>query len=129
MTDHDDLEEPCALDDEGAPGYFHPRPEPPARLTWWQGWWSSHGINSLHDLGLWVEMRLDEMISLQAWDSLADLGRLLGVQTPPCQNSPSVANVVERYGDTALMPSAVLPTSGVPNPVMQSMKVLDYVYL
>lgn len=80
MTDHDDLDEPCALDYDDAPGYFHPRPQPPAGLTWWQGWWPSYGINSLDDLRLWVETRLDEMISLQSSDSLADLGRLLGVQ-------------------------------------------------
>jgi hypothetical protein len=29
MTDHDELDEPCALDYEDAPGYFHPRPQPP----------------------------------------------------------------------------------------------------
>lgn len=80
MNDHDDLDEPCALDYEDAPGYFHPQPQPPAGLTWWQGWWPSYGINSLDDLRLWVETRLDEMISLQSSDSLADIGRLLGVQ-------------------------------------------------
>ncbi len=69
MTDHDEREEPSA----------HPRPEPPAGLTW-QGRWPSYGISSLDDLKLWVETRLDLMISLQTWDSLADIGRSLGVQ-------------------------------------------------
>jgi len=73
-------EEPCFLTYEDAPGYFHPLPEPPAGLRWWQGLWPSYGINSLDDLKRWVEYRLDELISLQELDLLADLGRFLGVQ-------------------------------------------------
>jgi hypothetical protein len=49
-------------------------------MTWWKGWWPSYGINSLDDLKLWVESRLEEMISLQGDDTLADIGQLLGVQ-------------------------------------------------
>jgi hypothetical protein len=83
MTDHDGFEEPCALDAldyEDAPGYFRPLPEPPARLSWWQGDCPTCGLNSLDDLQLWVESWLDEMIALQECDSLAEPGRLLGVQ-------------------------------------------------
>jgi hypothetical protein len=80
MTVPDDFEEPCFLDYTDDPARFDASVERPAGPSWWRGWWPSGGINSLDDLTRWVEYRLDEMISLQGWDTLADLGRMLGVQ-------------------------------------------------
>lgn len=80
MNDPDDFEEPCFLDYTDDPARFDQPSERPVGPSWWQGWWPSGGINSLADLTQWVEYRLDEMISLQGWDSLADIGRMLGVQ-------------------------------------------------
>jgi hypothetical protein len=81
MRNSNRFEEPCFLDYKDAPPeYFHPRPEPPAGLTWWEGEWPSCGISSLDDLKWWVEYRLENMIWLQESDLFADLGRFLGVQ-------------------------------------------------
>jgi len=82
MDPDDDFEEPCALDYRDAPEYFHSHPQrqPPADLKWWAGWWPAGGINSVDDLKCWVEMRLEQMISLQSYGILAELGRMLGIQ-------------------------------------------------
>jgi hypothetical protein len=44
MRNSTQFEEPCFLDYKNAPEYFHPRPEPPAGLTWWLGEWPPDGI-------------------------------------------------------------------------------------
>lgn len=53
---------------------------PPDGMTWWSGRWPVGGVNSVADLEWWVALRLEEMIDLQSDDSLAEIGRLLGVQ-------------------------------------------------
>jgi len=83
MHDHDPTDEPCFLDYNDDPDFFegeHDRPSPPSSMTWWEGWWPTGGVNSIADLEWWVELRLEQMISLQGYAALADIGRLLGIQ-------------------------------------------------
>jgi hypothetical protein len=83
MHDHDPTDEPCFLDYSDDPDFFEgkcERPAPPAGMTWWEGWWPTGGVNSIADLEWWVALRLEQMISLQGCDTLADIGRMLGIQ-------------------------------------------------
>jgi hypothetical protein len=74
----DDFDEPCFLDADEAPGDFQP-PTPPPGYSWWRGWWPTYGLNSLDDLKLYVEGRLDQMIWQQD-GPLSEYGFALAVQ-------------------------------------------------
>lgn len=71
------------LDYKDDPDEFEGRkeyPYPPAGMTWWEGRWPTGGINAVSDLEWWVESALEEMISLQGYDTLADIGVGVGIQ-------------------------------------------------
>jgi len=78
--DPDPVEEPCLLTPDDDSSMLDPVVEQPVGPSWWEGRWPVGGINSMEDLGRWVEHRLEEMISLQVSDTLGKIGRLLGVQ-------------------------------------------------
>jgi hypothetical protein len=83
MFNHDPSDEPVFLDYKDAPDFFEGRYEPqspPAGMTWWEGRWPTGGVNGPDDLKWYVELALEEMISFQGCESLADLGVGLGNQ-------------------------------------------------
>lgn len=83
MFEYDPPEEPVFLDYKDDPDYFEGRYEPatpPAGMTWWEGRWPTGGVNGPDDLQWYVEMSLEQMISFQGCETLADLGLGVGVQ-------------------------------------------------
>lgn len=85
MNDHefDPTDPKLFLDYSDDPDEFEGRkeyPYPPAGMSWWQGRWPTEGLNAIGDLEWWVEAALGEMVSLQGEETLADFGRLIGVQ-------------------------------------------------
>lgn len=80
MNNSDEIEEPCAFDRADDAGGRSGSAMPPVGMTWWSGRWPPGGVNSVADLEWWVALRLEEMIDLQGDDSLAEIGRLLGLQ-------------------------------------------------
>ncbi|MFO0800499.1 MAG: hypothetical protein U0804_23780 [Gemmataceae bacterium] len=83
MHTHDPSEEPVFLDCKDDPDYFEGRYEPatpPVGMTWWEGRWPMGGINAVSDLEWWIESVLEEMISLQGYDTLAGIGVGVGIQ-------------------------------------------------
>lgn len=83
MHRHDPSEEPVFLDYKDDPDFFEGRYElasPPAGMTWWEGRWPTGGVNGPDDLKWYVELALEEMISFQGCETLADLGLGIGVQ-------------------------------------------------
>jgi hypothetical protein len=83
MFTFDPPEEPVHLDHEDDPDYFEGGYEPavpPAGMTWWEGRWPTGGVNGPDDLKWYVELALEEMISFQGCETLADIGVGLGNQ-------------------------------------------------
>lgn len=80
MHNPDEIENPCGFDRADDAGIHADSLTPPVGMTWWSGRWPAGGVNSVADLEWWVALRLEEMIDLQSDDSLAEIGRLLGVQ-------------------------------------------------
>lgn len=78
MNIPDDFDEPGAFYPDEMSGNFQP-PTPPPGYSWWRGWWPTYGLDSLDDLRMYVEDRLDQMISQQD-GPLAEFGFALGVQ-------------------------------------------------
>jgi hypothetical protein len=80
---HDPADELYSIDNADDPEEIEDQYEsalPPVGVTWWEGRWPTGGVNGLDDLKWWVEMRLEEMISLQGIETLADIGVALGIQ-------------------------------------------------
>ncbi len=80
---HDPTDPKNFLDYTDDPDEFEGRneyPHPPVGMTWWEGRWPTGGVNAVSDLEWWVESALEEMISLQGYDTLADIGVGVGVQ-------------------------------------------------
>ncbi|MER3440317.1 MAG: hypothetical protein C4296_02925 [Gemmataceae bacterium] len=83
MSEHDPADEIVFLDYKDDPDGFggsKEYPFPPAGMSWWEGRWPTGGVNRIDDLKWWVELAWEEMISLNEIDSLADIGRMLGIQ-------------------------------------------------
>lgn len=84
---------------------------PTSRPHWWEGLWPEHGINSMADLGRYVESRLNGLISL-VWSAQSprrDIGESFGGQA-----ARNAVRWLNRHGDVQ---PPVLTSADLAHPV------------